>query len=382
MPPFSLVLQRLELERFRNHGQTHLEFAPGLNLFTGRNGQGKTNILEAIHYLAILRSFRARQLRELVQWGAEGFRLAAMLSPVADGLPPLRLAAAFGKERALAVNGAPIARGSEFIHRFLCVAFIPEDIALVRGPSADRRRFLDILVSQLDPTYLHHLHRFHVALKSRNSLLRSPHPGDRSSRQAWDRLLLETGAEVICRRQQLLPRLEKQLQLEAASFFRNDPAAPAMGLRYEPGTPRLAAATAADRGGECPPALVLLRLEEALAANSGRDEREGMTTWGPQRDDLGLLLANRPLEAYGSEGQCRAMALLLRLAAAKLLHGERKGLALLVDDVLGELDQTRRAAFWELLPADAQIFFTCTEPPPEAARRAARQFQVTAGTVA
>ncbi len=362
---FSDVIPRLELRSFRNYCRAEFTLAPGLNLLTGANGTGKTNVLEAIYYLAVLRSFRTRQIRDLVAWGAESFQIKADVRRPDFSAATLRLAAGFGREREISLNSAPVGKGSEFIHQFLCTAFIPEDIELARGPSAERRRFLDILSSQLDGAYLHDLHQFAQALKSRNAMLRQPQRFGRRETGVFETILVRHGAAVMMRRRRTIRILRQRVLEDAPAFHGEMP--PRLELAYDPGVVK-AVRPGEEEEEQTLAARYETALMESLEANRARDEQERLTTWGPQRDDLALFISGKPLAAFGSEGQCRTFALLLRLSSARLLleaAAGRRGVVLLIDDVLGELDAARRAAFWRLLPRQAQLFFACTAPPAE-----------------
>ncbi len=370
------MLRQLVLGQFRNYEQAEVAFEPGLNVLLGPNGQGKTNILEAVHYLAFLRSFRTRQIRELIRFGADGFQVHGRFSRGAAGED--RLSVSFGQDRRLFLNRAPLEKASDFINHFFCVAFIPEDIELVKGPAAERRRFLDMLTGQLDRTHLHALHAYNHALKSRNALLRQFRRFDEASLDAYDRLLACHGTAVLLNRRTTVERLAA-CPGEGARRLVNG----ALDYGYLPGLPK-----------ECPlsdggsPAAAALEgaYMDMLVRNRPRDMRDGMTGWGPHRDDVEIRLDGRPLAAYGSEGQCRASSLWLRVAATRILQETAPavgtGLVLLVDDVLGELDGNRRAAFWEQISGATQILFTCTAVPPEAEPVSVRTLRVSAGSIA
>jgi DNA replication and repair protein RecF len=349
-----LTVERLGLRCFRNYAGADLVCGSGLNLIVGTNGQGKSNLLEALHLLAFLRSFRTRRVSELVTWGESGLELAATLCPDPAAPRGAHLRLRHGAERELLVDGVPVARASEFINRFCCVPFLPEDLGLIKGPAAERRRFLDMLAGQLDRDYLRHLTVFVQALKNRNAMLRQPGRFQRNARAPYEQLLIRHGAAVAVARTLLVDALA-QPYADASSALLGSPAR----LQYKPG---FSWQPGAD------PQEAATRFAAALASCRQRDEREGQTTCGPQRDDLEVCLEGRPLAVFGSEGQCRAGALSLRLGSLALLRGQeigRHGQVLLIDDVLGELDTCRRRAFWEQVRDAGQLFMTCTDVPPE-----------------
>ena len=317
-------LRSLILKQFRNYGHAELEFKPGLTVLLGPNGQGKTNILEAVHYLAFLRSFRTRQIKELIRFGADGFQLQAGLAAAVAESGADRLSVTFGRDRRLFLNGAPMDKGSEFINQFFCVAFIPEDIELVKGPAAERRRWLDMLTGQLDRSHLRDLHAYNHALKSRNAILRQFGKFDAGSLDAYDQLLARHGAAVIQNRRQTVGRLASCALADSAVLVNGT-----LEYEYLPGLPKSDPSASADDhpaagGDDAPSAIQGRKLQEAylemLVQNRSRDLRDGVTVWGPHRDELVIRLSGRLLSAYGSEGQCRASALWLRVASARILR--------------------------------------------------------------
>ena len=369
-------LRRLVLEQFRNYSRAEIAFQPGMTVLLGPNGQGKTNILEAVHYLAFLRSFRTRQIRELVRFGADSFQLQASLDSGFSDRAGEELTVNFGRDRRLFRNRAPMEKASEFINQFFCVAFIPEDIELIRGPAAERRRFLDMLASQLDRSYLHDLHMYNHALKSRNSILKQYARFDEASITAYDQLLARHGAVVIQKRRETVELLTAATAGADSALLVNGEVA----YEYLPGVPKETRLSNNFQISATKEAYL-----EMLAQNRQRDMRDRVTTWGPHRDDMVVRLNGHELAAYGSEGQCRASALWMRVAATRILrhHAQAPGtaLVLLVDDVLGELDETRRAAFWEQLRGATQILFTCTAIPPSLANNVTQLLHVAAGEV-
>lgn len=347
------ALARLELTDFRNYRRLEWDLRPGVTVLAGGNGAGKTSLLEAVHYLALLRSFRTRNLQELRRLDGSGFVLKARL-PGGARIRSLQVSQL--QERSLQADGVPLNRASDFINAFWVVAFIPEDLGLVKGPGSDRRRFLDILGSQLAPGYLRILGEYHEVLRQRNAVLRQHvRFGDRAL-AAFDQRLAVLGGAVIHHRLIVMDELCPELEAAGHGFF----AGAQLTARYQAGTGPETATPEALAG----------RLLELLEKNRERDLRDGVTQAGPHRDDLPLMLDGRLLSAYGSEGQCRAAALALRLASYRVLSkhvGPGQGLILLIDDVLGELDAFRRRAFLSGLQDCPQALLTVTDPAEYAA---------------
>jgi len=341
----AVALVKLELAGFRNYQRLVWPLSPGVTLLTGNNGAGKTNLLEAVHYAALLRSFRTRNLQELRQWDSPGFSLVATLGETG---PVRQLRVTQQQERSLQVDGISVTRASDFINHFWVVAFIPEDIGLVKGPGSERRRFLDILGSQLDAGYLRTLSEYNQVLRQRNALLRQyARFGDRAL-EAFDQQLAPLGAVIIQRRLAVVEELRPELAANGRHFFGDAD----LAVQYTPVT-----------GLESELEALTARLLELLVKNREREKRDGVTLVGPHRDDLLLTLNSRPLAAFGSEGQCRTTALALRLASCRLLQrqtGHLRGLILLVDDVLGELDAARRRTFLDLIRPCPQALITVT----------------------
>jgi DNA replication and repair protein RecF len=359
-------ISHLRLRHFRNYTSFDQPLCPGLTLLTGSNGQGKTSLLEAIHYLSLLRSFRTRKVSDLVHWQSDYFYTEADVSDGIQARPAIRLSAAYRGRRRLRRNGALITRASEFINSFLCVPFVPEDIDIVKGSPGSRRRFLDIVLSQTSTPYLCHLMDYTAALKSRNVILKETGRYGKSALKAYDCLLAQHGAFLIAARQQFCAAFGALYQQVCERLF--DPEAP-FTLGYVMSGVR-------QQEYERNQDSLQEKLLQLLEAEQKRDIDNGNTRFGPHRDEIMLQISGKPLAAYGSEGQCRVAALAMRLAGAEhlLTVQDNRGLILLVDDVLGELDSRRRRHFLgELLRAE-QVFLACTEVPPELDKTEKRVF--------
>ena len=203
------MIERLRINRFRNYDVQEVEFAPGVNCLVGVNGQGKTNLLEAVYFLSLLRSFRTNDLNLLRQWNASAFLLRGTVRE-GDGCTT-ELFVSYGEERRLKVNETPVYRASDFINHLLCVTFIPEDLSLIQGSPALRRRFLNIAISQTDPAYFRHLQAYQDALQSRNLMLRQPGKYSRQTIAAYDAMLAREGAELEAARIAFVQSLREYL---------------------------------------------------------------------------------------------------------------------------------------------------------------------------
>lgn len=347
-----MYLAQLRLRAFRNYARLDAEFPPGLHLLLGGNAQGKTNLLEAIYLLATLRSFRGVGGAAMIRHGHKGYFVRGRV--VGQGEREIRMYWS-PRQRKLTLDGQPVRRLADFLGTLRAVVFCTEDIQLVKGPGRVRRRFLDLLLSQTHPAYLPLLQRYTECLRSRNALLKEPIL-DAVALESFSRALTQAGAELTRLRRELVPRFAP-LARQAHRRIAHD--AEELRLDYQPGVK-------ADFAVE-------------LAQARARERAAGMTLIGPHRDELGLSLDDRPAAQFGSEGQKRSVALALKSAQAEYLtglHGAPP--VLLIDDVMGELDATRRAGFLPLLDraqeGQGQVFMTATEQtwPRELAQRLCR----------
>jgi DNA replication and repair protein RecF len=332
-------LARLRLRDFRNYARLDAVFAPGFHLFVGDNAQGKTNLLEAIYLLATLRSFRGVGGAQMIRQGQRGYFVGATAVAQADHEIKLYWSA---DERRVALDGRPVRRLADYLGTIKAVVFCTEDLQLIKGTARVRRRFLDLLLSQTRPGYLPLLQRYMRTLRSRNALLKR-RDTDPAALEGFSHELLRTGNELIRLRHELVPRLSPLVRL---AFRRIAPENEDLALEYAP-------SVKADFGVE-------------LAQARRREETLRATLVGPHRDDLRLLINGQPAIQFASEGQKRTLAIALKIAQAEYLSGiHGTPPLLLIDDVMGELDQKRRGGFLPLLQRvrdkRGQVFMTCTD---------------------
>ncbi|MBI2872749.1 MAG: DNA replication/repair protein RecF [Chloroflexi bacterium] len=379
-------LLHLSLEGYRNYRHLELDIPPGLVVLHGPNGQGKSNLLEAVYLLAIARSQRAATERELVHWEAtqeEGYaildaRVERRAGPlhIRMGLhcSPVRGEDAEGVnvQKEVRINGVP-RRTWELVGQLNAVLFSAEDIELVHGPPSGRRRYLDVLLSQVDRAYLRALQRYQRVVTQRNHLLRALREGagNRDELTAWDASLCREGAIILERRLLALSRLAPMVQELHAHLMGEGGL---LEMRYQP-----SATLEEESSGSLGEAL-----ERGLAACRQRETVLAMTLVGPHRDDLSLTAGGVDLSRYASRGHARLAALALRLAEARFLQ-ERSGEepVILLDDVLSELDPRRRELVLEMVSGHEQVLVTATDLAPltPAALARAHRFRVEGGTV-
>jgi DNA replication and repair protein RecF len=311
-------LRRLEVRGFRNLRDGVVEWAPEGALLLGPNGQGKTNLLEAVAYPALFRSLRGAPDADLATIGGDGFRVGV------EGDPAVRLEVSWlrgsARHKQVAVDGVAPPRLAEALGRWLVVAFLPADVALAAGGASGRRRYLDRMLSVAEPSYLLALLAYRGALAQRNAALRQ---GRAPLARAFDDPLSRSGASLVRRRLAWAEWAAPRFGSELAAIGEVEPA----GLAYQ------GHGDLADPGA----------WNAALDAARGRDAARGMTTVGPHRDELRLMLGGRPLRAFGSAGQQRSGAVALRLLELETVRAARGAEpVLLLDDVYAELDGGRQ----------------------------------------
>lgn len=336
----------------RNYAQLELEPAPGLNVFVGRNAQGKSNLLEAISLLGTGKSFRTSRERDLIR---EGVELAAISGEAQVRAGDVRLgctiaSTARGTRKVYTVNGQSV-RYAKFLGSLRVVTFVPADLQLVSGSPALRRSFLNVALAQEQPTYYHELARYQKALAQKSALLRGAEPPDADLLAIYNETLLEAGTVIMLAREQFVRVLSA--------------AAARVHAQWTGGAERLEIAYQPSVAFEVPSAETIAGLFAArLHALASQERVRQMSLAGPHRDDLDLQIDGRSLVAYGSQGQQRTAVLALKVAEYSVMH-ERSGEAplLLLDDVLSELDPGRAHAFLAGVGSFEQAFITATHLP-------------------
>lgn len=345
-----MILQQLQLQHFRNYDQLDVQFQPGVNVLIGENAQGKTNLLEAIHVLALTRSHRTNKDRQLIQWGQKTALIRGRVKRRVDHLPLEVELTTRGKR--VSVNHLYQNRLSSYIGNLQVVLFAPEDLSLVKGAPQERRRFMNMEFGQMSAAYLYNVSQYHSILGQRNQYLRQL-----KHHQQNDQVLLgvlsdqlaDVGAKVSLARFQLVGRLEKwaanlhkqisvqqeELKLKYISQLKIDKNTTEDDLKNQ--------------------------LRSLFTDNSDREIELGTSLAGPQRDDLQFIVNGQNVQHYGSQGQQRTTALSVKLAEIDLMK-EQTGEypLLLLDDVLSELDDDRQTHLLEAIQDKVQTFLTTT----------------------
>lgn len=346
---------RLSLTDFRNYEALDVEFDPGINLLLGPNGQGKTNAVEAVAYLATFGSHRVANDSALVRAGAEH---AIIRSTVAQDERSIGLDVQINPGRAnrVQVNRSPVRRTRDALGIVRAVMFAPEDLNLVKGDPAARRRLLDDLLVQLSPRHAAVIGDYEKALKQRNSLLRTASKTSsaaerdslRSTLDVWDDRLVEFGSELAAGRVGVVDRIQDRVRSAYATVAasRND-----VELEYAPARLPAGLSTSDE---------IAAAMREALRECRGEELARGVTVLGPHRDELTIKLNDLPARGYASHGESWSLALALRLAGYEVLADGHVGQPVLIlDDVFAELDSQRRERLAEMTAsADGQVFIT------------------------
>ena len=331
-------VERIGIRDFRNLAAAEIALPPDGLALVGENGHGKTNFLEAIYYLQILRSFRGARDVDLVRFGGAGFHITASLGDAAARQVAVGFQRQTKRKKATIDGGEPV-RLADAIGAFPAVIFSPADAELIAGSPSERRRFLDVVLSLTSRSYLSALQRYRAALVRRNAALRDADSsrGD-GAIEVWEPVLAEAGALLWRARQAWVSTHAEAFASLCATIGEEGRSA----LRYVTSL-------------ECEESEVEASLLEALARRRMLDVQRGMTHAGPHRDDLELTLNGRDLRTFGSAGQQRTAAIALRLLEAATLRASAGAEPIvLLDDPFAELDQRRTGRILELLQGDGR----------------------------
>jgi len=352
-----VYVRHLGLRDFRSWALADLELQPGRTVFVGPNGFGKTNLIEALWYSTTLGSHRVGTDAPLIRAGAS--RAVVSTIVVNDGREcAIDLEIAAGRANKARFNRSPVRSTREIVGVLHAVLFAPEDLALVRGDPAERRRYLDDLATLRRPTVAAVRADYEKVLRQRTALLKSASgiryrsdPGALDTLDVWDSRLAEHGAELMSARidlvNQLAPEVEKAYQLLA-------PGSRPASVAYRSSLGADAVGQAGGNDSEFLEAALLAALAERRAAELER----GVCLVGPHRDDLELWLGDQPAKGFASHGESWSFAVALRLAAYELLRADGSEPVLLLDDVFAELDVARRRALATVAESAEQVLVT------------------------
>ncbi len=376
-------VSHLSLADFRSYARAEVPLDPGVTAFVGPNGQGKTNLVEAIGYLATLGSHRVSSDAPLVRMGAERAVIRAALTQ-GERRQLVELELNPGRANRARINRSSQVRPRDVLGIVRTVLFAPEDLALVKGDPGERRRFLDELVTARSPRMAAVRSDYERVLKQRNTLLKSAamarrHGGrsmDLSTLDVWDQHLARTGAELLAHRLDLIATL---LPLADKAYEQLAPGGGPLGLSYKYTAGEAAAAV--DGGAVRTREALFEALLAALAEVRKQEIERGVTLVGPHRDDVLLRLGELPAKGYASHGESWSYALALRLASYELLRSEGSEPVLILDDVFAELDARRRERLAELVAPGEQVLVTAAVDDDVPGVLAGARFGVSGGEV-
>lgn len=360
-----MYISDLTLENFRNYKKQSFSFSPGVNILYGLNAQGKTNVAEAVFFVCTGYSPRVTREKQVILMGESSAGVSAIA--VSEKVGKISASVEFAQEggKRIALNGLPLKRAGELIGNINAVMFNPQELKLVQQSPEDRRRFLDISLSQINRRYFYELSKYKQILAQRNALLKEK---DKdlvlATLPVWDEQFAESAAVIIESRNAYVEELKPLC---------------ARAHREVSGGKELL-----EVEGECKflgkAEQIKQDFKAALAERTERDYEAGFTTIGPHRDDLKIKLDGIDLRLYGSQGQQRTAALSLKLAEVEIFKNHfGEAPVLILDDALSELDRSRRAALLEFLKG-VQTLITCTDSDSELLNFADKVFFIEAGT--
>ncbi len=375
-------LTRLALTDFRSYAAADVMLAPGVTTFTGANGQGKTNLVEAAGYVATFASHRVATDAPLIRQGAQRAILrAAVRSENRDSLLEIEINA--GRANRVRLNRMSMSRPREALGVLRCVLFAPEDLTIVKGDPDQRRRYLDDLLVASRPRLAGVRADYERALRQRNALLKSAKGRGAvppSTMEVWDDHLVAAGAELTAARLRLIAEIQPLVgrSYSAVSGTERDTV-----MRYQLSAVRQAESVLVgpDDEPDADPAKLAGLLRDALAARRQAELERGVSLVGPHRDELELQIGGLPSRGYASHGESWSLALALRLAAYELLRATGEDPVLVLDDVFAELDADRRSRLAELVGDAEQVLVTAAVPEDVPAALAGARYTVAEGVI-
>ena len=334
-----MYVEKINLKNFRNYDEQEIVLNPHINIFYGDNAQGKTNILESIFLCGFGKSFRTSKEKEMIKLQKDFLEVDIKYQKSdRDG----KIKIILSNKKQIEVNGVKIKRLSELIGNLNLVIFTPDDIQILKNGPAERRRFLDMMIGQLRPNYVHNLNNYLKTLEQRNNYLKQIKDENKNEEmlEIWDEKLAEY-AEIICRyRKEFIEKIKEQIEKIHPKITENNEI---LTLKY---------ITECDEKEKY---LELLKQRRKL------DIIKGFTTKGIHRDDFEVYINDKEIGIYGSQGQHRTAILTLKIAELYVIYNEiGEYPILLLDDFMSELDEKRRKSFLQYIQ-DTQVIITCTD---------------------
>lgn len=334
-----MIIRSLKLKDYRNYELLNIELDKATNIFYGDNAQGKTNVLEAAYLSGTTKSHRGTKDRDLIRFGCEESHIETVIEK--NGVPyQIDMHLKKNSPKGIAINKIPIRKASELFGLMNFVFFSPEDLNIIKNGPSERRRFMDLELSQLDKVYLRDLANYNRIVNQRNKLLKDAfyQPDLIDTLDIWDMQLITYGSKIIERRKKFMDEVNEMIY---DIHYKLTGGRERIRLSYESGCGAFT-------------------LEQALARNRERDIRMKSTSVGPHRDDICFMAGDLDIRKFGSQGQQRTAALSLKLSEIELVKQIiRDTPVLLLDDVLSELDKHRQNYLLDSIH-DIQTLITCT----------------------
>ena len=334
-----MIIKSVELNNFRNYESLNISFEKGINILYGNNAQGKTNLLEAAYLCGTSKSHKSSKDKELIKFNEDEAHVKTCVEKSGNELL-IDIHLRKNKSKGIAVNKIPLKKASDLFGNLNVVFFSPEDLNIIKESPAERRRFIDQELCQIDRIYLHNLTNYNKALAQRNKLLKDIHfhPSLKDTLSVWDDQLINFGKNVILKRRQFIEEIGRiVLDIHSKITGNND----SLIMKYEP-----------DIESEF--------FMDELIKNHDKDLKYETTSVGPHRDDISFFLEGVDIRKFGSQGQQRTVALCLKLAEIEIVKktiGDDP--VLLLDDVMSELDSSRQNYLLENINT-SQTIITCT----------------------
>lgn len=337
-----MKIKSLKLKDFRNYNLLQLDFDDSTNIFYGNNAQGKTNILEAVYLSGTTKSHRGTKDRDMIRFGENESHIETVVEKRGMSYK-IDMHLKKNSPKGIAIDKLPIRKAGELFGIINIVFFSPEDLNIIKNGPSERRRFIDLELSQLDKIYLNHLSNYNRIINQRNHLLKDLREAGRQENliqtlDIWDMQLVQYGNEIIKKRKEFIGKINEIISYTHKKLTGGKEN---IELVYEPGSGSLS-------------------LEDALKKNREKDMRFKNTSVGPHRDDICFMTKDLDIRRFGSQGQQRTAALSLKLAEIELVKSVIHDTpVLLLDDVLSELDKHRQNYLLDSIN-DIQTLITCT----------------------
>ena len=349
-----MYCKRVKLTNFRNVSECDVEFCDGINILAGENAQGKTNLLEAIFYASVGRSFRASSSNEMILFGKKNATISIdYMSDKKERGDNITIHLFSDKKKTVEKNHLRVERLSDIVGSFRSVLFCPEHLSLIKDGPLERRTYLDIAISRISPKYIHSLQRYAYFLKQRNALIKSAIKGRDvfdATVDLWSEQLATEAAEISAQRLQFIKRVAN---IVSVCFEEMTGKKESVDIIYR-GSASLSGDEYADKE------LVKQKYIELLSSSHDREIMVGSTLWGIHKDDIEIKLNSKNARAFASQGQQRSLALALKLAEGEICREEFGDYPVfLFDDVLSELDDTRRDYMIRFATGKQVIITTC-----------------------